>query len=60
MVIETDVLRRLIEGAARYLGESYDANFPKDEIALAYDVAVFELMSRNSAEELRRKIERVA
>lgn len=60
MVVETDVLRRLIEGTARYLGETYEADFPKEEIMLAYDCAVFELMSRNSAERLRRTIEKVA
>ncbi len=60
MVIENDILRRLIEGTARYLGEAYEADFPKEEIMLAYDCAVFDLMSRNSAEKLRRKIEKVA
>lgn len=60
MVIEDDILRRLIEGTARYLGEPCEADFPKDEIILAYDCAVFDLMSRKSADELRRKIEKVA
>lgn len=60
MVIEDDVLRRLIEGTARYLGEPCEADFPKEEIILAYDCAVFDLMSRNSADKLRKKIGKVA
>ena len=60
MVIEDNILRRLIEGTARYLEEPCEVGFPKDEIILAYECAVFELMSRNSAEKLRKKIEKVA